>query len=606
MFCLFFLPNKFQSRQSGQGFSLLEIVIALGIFTLFVIGIYGGIQMIYKVVYQSRLHIVESGILNEQVEIIRNLSYFDVGILNGSPAGALARTVTTTRNGVVFTITRTIRNIDDPFDGTIGGNPNDTAPADYKLVQIDVICSGCGQKVLRTLTTRVGPKYLENNPSNGALFIKVFDAAAKPVPGASVHIVSTSTIPTIDLVDTTDNEGMLRLVDMPPGVSVYDITVTKTGYTSAATIHPTESMPNPIFQPASVIAQDVTETSFSIDLVSSMAVHTMNSACQTIPNATIHIEGTKLLATEPDILKIYDNFITDNSGAYLLSSYEWDEYTFNPVAYDIKGSIPIVPLNLLPGVDQPVNLILGVNTSNSLLLSVRDFITGQPISNALVRVTSTASYDQTKITGVGHIRQTDWSGGGGQVDMINESRYFEDDGALDVTGPPGDITLKKIGQNYLTNATLESSTFDLGVQANYINLLWEPLTQPSETGQQAVRWQLATSSTTNPGTWNYLGPDGTTTTYYIPTATAINAAHAGDRYVRYKLWLHSDVTTSTPTISDVILGYTNSCTPPGQVYFGSLSNTTYMVEVTAAGYQVYQSEVSAAGDTFFIVDLVAS
>src|SRR3989338_7949799 len=215
MLRLFFLPHTSQHK---PGFSLLEIVVAIGIFTLFVIGIYGGIQMIYKVVYQSRLHVVESGILNEQVEVIRNLSYFDVGILSGSPVGVLARTVTTTRNGVVFTITRTIRNIDDPFDGMIGGNPNDTAPADYKLVQIDVICDGCGQKVARTLTTRVGPKYLENNPNNGALFIKVFDASAQPVSGASVRVVSASTTPTIDLTDTTDNEGMLRLVDMPPGV----------------------------------------------------------------------------------------------------------------------------------------------------------------------------------------------------------------------------------------------------------------------------------------------------------------------------------------------------------------------------------------------------
>ena len=50
--------------------------------------------------------------------------------------GVLEHTKNITRNGVVFNLVTTVRNIDDPYDGVVGGSPNDTAPADYKLVEI--------------------------------------------------------------------------------------------------------------------------------------------------------------------------------------------------------------------------------------------------------------------------------------------------------------------------------------------------------------------------------------------------------------------------------------------------------------------------------------
>ncbi|MBI4992997.1 MAG: prepilin-type N-terminal cleavage/methylation domain-containing protein, partial [Candidatus Magasanikbacteria bacterium] len=133
------------SKIKHKGFTLVEIVVALGVFLLFASGIYSGIQFVFKSVYYSRLKILETGILNEQLEIIRNLPFEDVGIVNGSPSGVLERTATTTRNNIDFEITRTIRNIDDPFDGTIGGTPNDLAPADYKMVEVEIICTNCYQ-----------------------------------------------------------------------------------------------------------------------------------------------------------------------------------------------------------------------------------------------------------------------------------------------------------------------------------------------------------------------------------------------------------------------------------------------------------------------------
>ncbi len=582
-----------------KGFSLLEAVIAVAIFGLFVIGIYGGIQMVFKIVYQSRVRIVETALLNEEIETVRNLSFYDVGIVNGSPAGLLEYSATTTRNGMDFIITRTVRNIDDPYDGTIDGTPQDTAPADYKLVDISVQCSNCQQESALSMRTYVAPKFLEGDPTHGALFIEVFDANADPVQGASVRIVSTSTDPTYDFTDTTDNDGMLRIVDLAEGIGQYSITVTKDGYTTDATMFPTAEVLNPTKPPASVVAQDVTEISFSIDQVSQFDISTINSLCSVVGSVPFTIRGTKLLGTEPDVYLVDDSYTTDASGSYTLSDMRWDSYGFLVSGYDLIGTIPDVPFSLNPNTTQPIQLVIGTNTANSLLVMVTD--NGQPVPSANVTVTST-SFSTSDLSGVGSVVQTDWSGGSGQ-DMFTDETRFSSSFGVDVLSNPGDVTLIDLGSSYTASGEVESSIIDLGITPSYVSLEWSSLAQPAETGSDSVRFQIATSASSTAGTWDYLGPDGTSATYYTSDSQVIAAVHDGDQYVRYKLYLQTADTDYTPTISDVSLTYTNSCTPPGQAYFGGLSADTYTVTISATGYQPYTTDVAVDGDSVLTVEL---
>lgn len=590
--------------KNKQAFSLLEILISLAILAIFVVGIYGGFNLVLKIVMQSRIKIIESGILNEQIEIIRNMSFYDVGIINGSPSGLLVRNSNLNRNGIDFVITRTIRNIDDPYDSTIDGDPKDLTPADYKLVDLEITCgSACGQKNPLKMISFVAPKFLEGDPTRGALFIQVFDANVLPVQGAEVHIVATSTSSTLDMIDTTDNDGMLRLVDLEQGIFAYNVTVSKDGYTTDRTFRADE-IENPTKPPLSVEAQGVTSVSFSIDKVASLDINTINSVCAPVSNVNLTVLGTKLLGIEPNIFKINQNIITNVSGNYLLENLEWDAYGLKTADYDLLGTIPALPVNLLPSINQNVKLILGTNTANSLLISVQDSITNQPISNASVRLSATG-YNQNKLTGVGFIRQTDWSGGNGQLIFENENKYWSDDLGIDVLETSGDIKLKKIGENYVSNGQLESSVFDLGTNVNFVNLVWEPLGQPLEVGENSVQFQIATSNTSSPATWEYSGYDGTSSTYYNTENVGINSVHNGNRFLRYKLFLKTDSVSSTPIVSDVLVTYITSCTPPGQVYFANLLNQEYSVEVSASGYQTKNTSVTASGDLIFGINLVS-
>ncbi|MFZ2189311.1 MAG: prepilin-type N-terminal cleavage/methylation domain-containing protein [Candidatus Magasanikiibacteriota bacterium] len=594
------------ARQKRAGFALIEVLVGVAVFVLFAMGIYGGIQFVFKIVYQSRVRILETAILNEQIEIIRNLPFENVGIINGSPAGVLTHTVTTTRNNINFFITRTIRNIDDPFDGIIGGTPNDTVPADYKLIEVEITCGpACKQQVPLTMTTNVSPKLLEGDPTHGALFIEVFDSEIKPVQGATVHIVSTSTDPTIDMTDTTDNDGMLRLLDLGASMDAYNITISKNGYTTDQTLTPTVGNPNPTKQPASVEAQDVQDISFSIDETSVINLSTINQTCNSIGSVAVNMLGTYLIGTEPDVLLINQNINTNGSGNYTWSNLHWDSYGLKVTGYDLLGSIPSLPINLLAGVVQDVQLVLGTNSGDSILVNVLDSITQQPLSGAVVRVNGDG-YNQTKNTGVGFVRQTDWSGGSGQYEFNDENKYWSDDGKIENNNPAGDLKLTQVGESYIGDGQLESSVFDLGTAVNFVNINWEPMSQPIETGANSVRWQIATSNTSSPASWDYFGPDGTGGTYYNSEEFSINAVNNNSQFLRYKVYLNTDISTSTPTVSDVTISYTTSCTPPGQSYFGSLTNgQVYTVEVSRDGYQDYSGSITASGDLIQAVDMVA-
>ena len=140
---------------------------------------------------------------------------------------------------------------------------------------------------------------------------------------------------------------------------------------------------------------------------------------------------------------------------------------------------------------------------------------------------------------------------------------------------------------------------------NFVNLIWEPLAQPVETGADSARFQLATSDTSTPPTWDYLGSDGTSGTFYDPQNVNINSVHNGGRYLRYKLFLSTASTTFTPVVSDLLVNYITSCTPPGQAYFGGLSELEYTVRVNRTGYQEKIQTISISGDMVFSVEMSA-
>ena len=228
--------------------------------------------------------------------------------------------------------------------------------------------------------------------------------------------------------------------------------------------------------------------------------------------------------------------------------------------------------------------------SKTLLITVKDGATSLPLSGVTVELEGSSGYDVTKITGVGFIGQTDWSGGSGQATSTDVTQYLSSDGNIETQDPVGDIELKKFFGDYSTSGTLTSSSFDTGSASNFQSVIWNPTSQPVAVGTPNIRVQIATNN--DGGTWDYLGPDGTTGTYYTMSNQNIFSGSSGNRYVRYKVYFDTASTTSTPNLSDISFTFTSNCTPPGQVWFQGLSTGSYTIHLSKTGYASQDINIS--------------
>ena len=574
---------------SLTGFTLVETLVGIFIFSIISLGIYQGYLNILELAKAARVKGLAAMVANQQLEIAHNLAYEEVGIVSGIPSGVIPRGQTVVAGNVTFAITTTVRNIDQPFDGTIGGNPNDISPADNKLVEVEVACATCKNFNPLIVTSTIAPKNLEGLSTNGALFVQVFDASGVAIVDAEVHIVNNQVNPPINFYETTNNDGMLQIVDVPPGNFAYEITVTKTGYSTAQTylIDPLNN-PNPLPPHSTVAAGQVTQISFAIDRVSEFAIKSITNLCAPVASVPFNLLGAKTIGALPTVYKYNQNFTTDSSGFKNIPGLEWDTYNLSQssATHDIAGVIPLLPIALSPGATQNVSLIMAPKNPKSLLVIVKDGVTGLPLAEATARL-SKSGYDESKITDRGFLRQTNWADGSFTAIDLGGNIYRPT--------PPDELYLKQIIGLYQTPGWLESSTFDTGsASTTYYNLSWLPGSQPVETGADSVKFQIATAtSTANP--FDYLGPDGTAGSYYTLADTNINAVHNDDRYWRYKLFMSTASTTLTPNLSDISATYGSECLPYGQVYFDGLATGVYTLEVSKTGYQNYSNDNVSVG-----------
>lgn len=587
---------KVNLKNNKKGFSLVELLVGVTVFTVICVSVYSSYVSIFEVVHTSRAKLDAVDLSNEQFEIIRNLPYGDVGIYGSIPSGVLTHSQTLVRGQNSYEVTTTVRNVDDPFDGLLGEIPNDLSPSDFKLVEVEVNCALCKNFTPVIFTTRVAPKNLETASTNGALFVRVFDANGNPIEGANVHIENISNNPPITIDDVTNTNGMLQVVDAPPGINAYDITVSKTGYSTDRTYAPTGGNPNPVKPLATVALQQVTQISFTIDRTSTFNVSSVTQTCTPVPNIDFNVKGAKVIGTTPDVLKYDQDKFTNAGGNISISGLEWDSYTLTleDGTYDVIGWNPISPVSLLPNSTQAIQLVVAAKNPRTLVVTVTDSSTGLPLSDVDVTLSKSGFTTVTNSTGQGFISQTDWSGGSGQATSTDLTQYLSSDGNIVNNGPAGELSLTQVFGEYVSSGELTSSAFDIGSPSNFQKIGWNPISQPPQSGNPSVRFQIATNN--DGGDWDFTGPDGTSATFYTIGNQNIHSSNNSKQYLKYKLFLDSASTTTTPNISDVSFTFTSQCTPPGQVTFSGLPSGTYDMHLEKTGYVDQDISVSVSSD----------
>jgi type II secretory pathway pseudopilin PulG len=255
-----------------KGFSLIEAIVGIALMLVVFVGLLGAFRMAVQIVGVSKARVGAVALANEQMESIRNLPYEEIGTVGGIPSGNIPQSETFLLNGVNYTRRVLIQYVDDPADGE-GANDENGITTDYKRVRVEVRWEARHSADPVVLVSDIAPKGIETNAGGGTLKINVFDASVQPVASADVHIENNSTDPVVSVDVFTNSQGRVVF----PGAQAsgsYEITITKTGYSTAQTYDTTAENVDPRPAHLTIIEGETTEASFSIDLLSSKTVET--------------------------------------------------------------------------------------------------------------------------------------------------------------------------------------------------------------------------------------------------------------------------------------------------------------------------------------------
>ena len=239
------------------------------------IGIVGAFRLTVMAVSNNKARAGAIALANERLEFIRSLPYNSVGTVGGIPAGSIAQEEPVLLNDVNYTRRTFISYEDDPSDG-LGGADSNGIITDYKAAKVTVSWTVRDGVHTITLISRLSPPGIETSVPGGTLSFNVVDAVLAPVSSAQIRIVNSSVSPSVDMTTYTDTGGLASILGVPPG-SGYQITVTKSGYSTAQTYSSTATNTNPIPAHLGVALNQTTAATFAIDVLSTKIIETYTS-----------------------------------------------------------------------------------------------------------------------------------------------------------------------------------------------------------------------------------------------------------------------------------------------------------------------------------------
>jgi type II secretory pathway pseudopilin PulG len=397
--------------KNKKGTTLIEIVVGIAIVGIVTMSLYMALFNVTKLMADSKQKIGAVALANEQMEIIRNLEYDEIGNIGWIPSGPMAQSQTVERNNFTYTIKTSIEYADDVFDG-IG--TADLIETDYKQAQVSVIWISGGNEKKIVFVSKFVPEGLEANIGGGTLSVNVINSAVQPIGGANVQVDSVTDTPAIHGSAITTADGNVRIPGLPP--QEYKITVSMDNYATAQTYPPPPNSPfSPINNNLFVTEGDVVIKTLTINEAADLLLRAVDVADNTtIEGIDLEIKGGMIIGTAPETLTIETTETTDSVGEIGLDNIEPGDYDIlnlelaETSEYAFVGLDNVLPLHVVSGDSEEVNFIFAKKSVDSLLVVVENLIDQgvdldpirEPIEGAEVTVSNSLGFEQTKLTSV--------------------------------------------------------------------------------------------------------------------------------------------------------------------------------------------------------------
>ncbi|HVX91517.1 MAG TPA: carboxypeptidase-like regulatory domain-containing protein [Candidatus Paceibacterota bacterium] len=298
-----------------RGMTLIDVLVGSAIALVFFLAVFQLLRASALISTLATETAAATSIANSQMEYIRSLNYDDVGTVGGIPAGVIPQDATTTEDGIDYAVHTFIEYYDDPADGS-GTSDSNGITTDYKLVKVSVSFTTTTGTHTVTIDTNVTPIGIETTTGGGTLRIVAVDASGNPVAGATVRIYNPSTVPAVDVSTFTDSLGTALLGGAATSTN-YQITVSKSGYSTAQTYDRDTNNQNPNPGHLTVVENQTTSGTFAIDVLSAFTMHVyLPIATSTFSDA--FTDGSKLASmTNVTAASGALTLTSDGAGGYL-------------------------------------------------------------------------------------------------------------------------------------------------------------------------------------------------------------------------------------------------------------------------------------------------
>lgn len=386
------MKNKTKNK---VGFSLVEVLVVVFIAAIVFTSFYTVSTVGTKYIIEAKNRLAAVALLNEKMEIIRNLAYDKVGTLESiDVSGSISPDEPVTANGHTYRVQTSVRYFDDSMDGTVETTPADVIPNDYKIVRIIVSWIGSnGQDQSVSSSSMFVPQGLETNIGGSPLSINVIDGETLlPIPQATVHITNSSISPQINDTIQTDNDG--RIILPAARISSDDhLVITKAGYETVQTLDASPTF-TPVYGHVSVVAGFLNTYNYFQNKLSKLTIKTVDYQNNPVGNIEFSIGGGKVIGHNELGSNVFSmpntNGTTDatsgeksysdiSSGSYTITVSPNSQYEF--IDYEPATN----PFFLAPGIDSLFAVRLANKDLNSLFLKIKDSdISQAPIAGARV------------------------------------------------------------------------------------------------------------------------------------------------------------------------------------------------------------------------------
>lgn len=206
------------------GFSLIEVLVSIMVLAIVAGGLAAGLTATSSMLGRSKADSIATKLASSEIEVVRRMTYDDVGTVGGNPPGDLIADRNVTRDGAGFRVQNRVVYVDNAAPGA------SQTRIDYKSVQTIVTPLAAGSKSI-TETTLVAPPTYASIAGKSAITVSTTDKITGAAIADSAITVTGGPSPTV--TDVTDATGNAVIAGLTPNSSTsqkYTVAISKPGY----------------------------------------------------------------------------------------------------------------------------------------------------------------------------------------------------------------------------------------------------------------------------------------------------------------------------------------------------------------------------------------